>query len=308
MRRQAHLAPTDLSATDGSAPPHWSRVVVVGPGLIGGSIGLALKRIGAADTIVGVSRRQSTLDDAIEVGAIDVGSRSLGDAVRGADAVIVCTPVGVIARQVVEIAEAFAGEASSGEGGSGVWITDAGSCKASIVREVAAAPLQIPFVGSHPLAGSEQSGPRAAHADLYDDKLVVVTPTEETPVDQLDAVTRFWRSLGARVERMTPEEHDRKLAATSHVPHLMATALAAATDISDLSLAATGWGSTTRIAAGEPELWCDIFLDNRTFILEALAQVEGTLSELRQALIAEDTATINRLLTEGKKRRDSLGS
>jgi prephenate dehydrogenase len=183
-----------------------------------------------------------------------------------------------------------------------------GSSKVSIVRAVEQASLDIPFVGSHPIAGSEQSGPAAGRADLYDKRMVVVTPTENTPNERLDEVERFWQCLGGHVRRMSPEDHDRTLAATSHVPHVVASALAAATQQNDLPYTGTGWGSTTRIAAGDPELWCDILLDNQTHALKSLVGFEQKLAAIRDALEHRDAEALRHLLVEGKKQRDSLGS
>jgi prephenate dehydrogenase len=285
--------------------PRWKKVVIVGPGLIGASIGLALKRSGLVEQIVGVSRRNSTLEVAQASGAIDSGSCQLDATVRDATAVIVCTPVRRIAEQVITIAEHLQTEDRA-------WITDAGSAKEMIVRRVSDAEASskhaIPFVGSHPLAGSEQSGPQAARADLYDGRIVIVTPTAKTPPWLADEVHLFWTSLGAKVHRLTPTAHDRVLAATSHLPHTLATALAAATLPDQLSLAATGWRDTTRIAAGDPDLWCDILLDNRTHILNSLDIFEKKLSAIRDALERQDSQQLKRLLEEGKQRRDSLGS
>ena len=296
-------APSGSAAAGSLNQRAWNKVVIVGPGLIGASIGLALKRAGAADSIIGVSRRQETLDAAREVGAIDSGTKDLETAVAGANAVIVCTPVRLIADQVVRIARLLQASAPDD-----AWITDAGSSKASIVRAVEESSHEIPFVGSHPIAGSEQSGPLAGRVDLYDGRMVIVTPTEHTGAERLAEIESFWQCLGARVRRMTPDDHDRTLAATSHIPHLVATALSAATRVEDLPYTGTGWGSTTRIAAGEPELWCDILLDNQAHALKSLTIFEQQLSAIRDALERRDVPALKHLLSEGKKQRDSLGS
>jgi prephenate dehydrogenase len=290
---------------DPAKSPRWKKFVIVGPGLIGASIGLALKRSGAVETVVGVSRRRSTLQAARSSGAIDSGSCRLEASVRDAAAVIVCTPVRRIAEQVIAVANHMNGNGRA-------WITDVGSSKEWIVRRVGKAErelgVKIPFVGSHPLAGSEQSGPRAARADLYDGRLVIVTPTAKTPPWLADEVDSFWTCLGAKVHRLTPTAHDRLLAATSHLPHTLATALAATTLPDQLPFAATGWRDTTRIAAGDPDLWCDILLDNRTHLLKSLDNFEKKLAAIRHAVDVEDSRQLKRLLEEGKQRRDSLGS
>ena len=286
----------------------WNKVVIVGPGLIGASIGLALKRAGAATSIIGVSRRQSTLDEACEVGAIDSGHLVLNHALPGANAVIVCTPVGTIAEQVVRIAAILMETGDRTDALNACWITDAGSSKASIVQSVEQTSTDIPFVGSHPIAGSEQSGPGAGRADLYDCRMVIVTPTEHTPAERLAEVESFWKCLGAQVRRMSPADHDRTLSATSHLPHVVATALSVATSPQDLPFTGTGWGDTTRIAAGEPEMWCDILMDNQVHVLNSLNDFEKKLSALRDAIERRDVEMLKHLLLEGKKQRDSLGS
>ena len=188
------------------------------------------------------------------------------------------------------------------------------------------------FVGSHPLAGSEKSGPEFADPNLFEGCVTVVTPTEprgtgisarldgdgqECPsysrgplpfAASVEAVESFWRSLGARVLRMSPDEHDRAVAEISHLPHLLASALAAAADPQDLILAAGGWRDTTRVAAGDVELWRQIFCENRRHVLQSLGRFEKVLSAFRQALEGNDPAELVRLLQLGKSNRDSVAS
>ncbi len=227
-------------------------------------------------------------------------STDLGAAVRGADIVVFCTPVTLIADQVLVAAAHCA---------QGTLLTDAGSTKGAIVRALdGRLPAGVSFVGSHPLAGSEKRGPEHADADLFQGRVTVVTPTPQTDRVALERTIAFWQALGSRVLLMQPEEHDRALALTSHLPHLLASALAGLLSPELYELTATGFRDTTRIAAGDPSLWTGILLQNRAALLEALGRVEGTLGEFKSALMAADAATIDALLARGKRSRDALGN
>lgn len=285
---------------------HWDTVAIVGVGLIGGSIGIDLLRRGLAKNVVGVGRRQATLRTAKRLGAVSSTTLDLAKGVADAELVIVCTPVGRIVEDVRAAALACP---------SGALVTDAGSTKAAIVSALdgdSALADGVRFVGSHPLAGSEKNGPAAALPDLFKNRTVVVTPTARTRKSDEQAISAFWRSLGAKVVRMSPEEHDRALAATSHLPHLVAAALASATDKQDLALVARGWLDTTRIAGGDPALWEQIFAANRANVLTALGRYEKVLASFRQALKAGNEAELIRLLAEAQTvargSRDALGS
>ncbi len=284
---------------------HFERVVIVGVGLLGGSIGQALRGRQLARTVVGYSPRGNSLDQAVELGAIDFGSATIESACQGADLVIVCTPVQSVANYVQRCAPFLA------ENG---WITDVGSTKEKIVSNLAATAAIDRFVGSHPLAGSEKSGVEHARENLLQDKLVVVTPYpgEASLSDRQQTLAgkaeQLWQALGARTWRLTPEEHDRAVARISHLPHLLASALAAATPEEALPLAASGWSDTTRVASGSVALWREIFDDNRVQIISALDRFVAVLTQWSDALKVEDFETIEKLLTDGKKKRDSLGN
>jgi prephenate dehydrogenase len=169
-------------------------------------------------------------------------------------------------------------------------------------------PRGVRFVGSHPLAGSENSGASWSDEDLLDGRVVVLTPTPKTRREDVETLTRFWNGLGAKVLRMSPAEHDRALAATSHLPHFVAAALAATTRQRDFALVAGGWLDTTRVAAGDPDLWRSIFATNRANTLKALARFEKTLSMLRDALQSGDDQALVKILATGKRNRDAVGS
>jgi prephenate dehydrogenase len=282
----------------------WDTVAIIGVGLIGGSIGLTLRERKLAKRVIGIGRRQESLAKALARGCVSETTTNIADGVKNANLIVVCTPVDLVAQHVAEAGKHFP---------EGSVITDAGSTKAELVVKAETAladrfPRHMPFVGSHPLAGSELNGPEAASADLFQGRVVVATETDVSDHDVVDTIEEFWQSLGASVVRMSPEDHDAALARTSHLPHLVASALAAATPDSLLSLAATGWQDTTRIAASDVDLWRQIFLANRSPTLKALADFETVLSRFRTALETADAALLTELLAEGKRRRDAVGS
>ena len=272
-------------------------MAVVGVGLIGGSIAAAARRRSIAGRIIGIGRNGARLDAARRAGLIDVAATDLsvgGDA----DLVIVCTPVDRIAADVLSIAPTLA---------AGSLITDAGSTKGAICQSVQSS-LARPtrFVGSHPLAGSEKGGWEHADADLFEGRVCVVTPVEETPPEVLDRVSAFWRALGLRVRQMTPEDHDRALAVTSHLPHLAASALASLLTRAETGLAATGFRDTTRIASGDPDLWTAIFLQNAEPVVDQASLLIEQLREFQRAIRHGDAARIRQLLEEGRQGRKLL--
>ena len=273
---------------------------IVGVGLIGGSIGLAAKRRGLVDRVVGVGWRQTTLDLARDLGIIDEGSLDLERSLRRCEFIVFCTPVDQIVDQVLTAAQVCE---------PGTLLTDAGSTKSTIVRSLEGRlPGHVHFVGSHPLAGSEKRGPQYADANLFHGRLTVVTQTENTNPAAVEPVVGFWRALGSRVRIMNPEEHDRALALTSHLPHLASSALARVLPAELHDLTATGFRDTTRVAAGDPALWAGIFEQNRPAVLAALNELTDSLQQFRRALEAGDKAALLSLLDQAKKVRDALGS
>jgi prephenate dehydrogenase len=288
--------------------PRTQRIAIIGVGLIGGSIGLALRQRKLAAEVVGVGRRTASLAAAQALGTIDRGTTNLAEGVSDADFVVVSTPVDDIV-DAVRSAAAVSSRAT---------ITDAGSTKAEICTrlrypEPAAKSSGLPpvsrrqFVGSHPLAGDHRTGPEHARADLFEGRVVVVTPEDDTAPGLVERVKEFWQSLGASVSLLSPEEHDRALAATSHLPHLIAAALAAATPEEWLELTAAGWGDSTRIAAGDPQLWTQIFAQNRAAVIDALRRFEHKLTGLDDALAGMDDVSLAAQLSEAKRIRDAVG-
>jgi prephenate dehydrogenase len=279
---------------------HFGNVAVVGVGLIGGSIGLALRQRELADQVIGIGRRQVSLRVARRVGAVTHTTIDLGKGVVEAGLVVVCTPVGRIVEHVREVAR-YCPE--------GTLITDAGSTKATIV---AALDGQLPrgcrFLGSHPLAGSEKGGAGNASADLFEGRVAIITPTRNTSAEDFDLIEEFWEGLGSVVIQMPAEDHDRALALTSHLPHVAAAALAATIPEKHFRLSGSGLLDTTRLAAGDPELWKQILLQNRENILTALEQYGAKLSALHAALRDNNQEAVDQFLTLAKKNRDALGS
>lgn len=278
----------------------WDTVAIIGVGLIGGSIGLALGRRGLARQVIGIGRDASRLQAARDRAAVTSFTCDVSEGVRDAELVVVCTPVDRIVADIRAAAEACP---------PGALLTDAGSTKGLICRELAQrlGPGGI-FIGSHPMAGSEKSGVSHARAELFDDRLTIVTPLGHEPGEHVNRIERFWNSLGSRTIRMEPETHDAAVAAISHLPHLIASALSAATPPESLPLAAGGWRDTTRVASGDAGLWRQILLENRAYVLRSLDNFGKVLEGFRQALNAEDPQRLEQLLEAGKRNRDSLGS
>jgi prephenate dehydrogenase len=278
----------------------WDTIAIVGVGLIGGSIGLALRQRKLVKTVVGIGRRQASLRVARRVGAVTHTTIDLNKGVAEAELVIVCTPVGQIVEHVRQAAQ---------HGPERTLITDAGSTKSSIVAALdSGLPRGCRFLGSHPLAGTERAGAAHASADLFEGRMSILTPTKNTRAEDFDLLEEFWQSLGSVVVQMTPEEHDIALALTSHLPHAAAAALALAVPEKYFRLTGAGLLDTTRVAAGDPELWRQIFALNRDNVLAALEQFGTKLSALHAAVRDNNQDEIKRFLTLAKKNRDALGS
>jgi prephenate dehydrogenase len=279
--------------------PQVETLAVVGVGLIGGSIALAAREHGAAQRIIGIDVAEEALAEANERGMLDAAASDVA-AAGEADLVVFCTPV----QTIVKLARRTAGLCRPS-----TVLTDAGSAKAQIVRELGDLPLGGPvFVGGHPLAGAEKQGPEHAAADLFEDRIAFVTPTPSSPPEAVERIEAFWRTLGARIVRLTPEEHDRAMAYASHLPHLVAAALAGSLPAEFLKYTASGFRDTTRIAAGDAELWLGILDQNRAHVASALSELLHRLEAFRRALDAGDGPRMKELLEEGKRTRDALGN
>jgi prephenate dehydrogenase len=274
-----------------------STLGIVGVGLLGGSIALAARRRGVAGRIVGVEDNVNARDHALGRTIIDAAT-DLPGAAAEADLLLFCTPVDRIAVQILAAAPACR---------PGCLLTDVGSTKSAIVRNVEGhLPEGVAYVGSHPLAGSEKHGPKHADAGLLEKRQVIVTPTARTEAGSLARIISFWSALGATVQVMDPEAHDRALALTSHLPHLVASALAGVLPPEWSALTATGFRDTTRLAASNPALWSAILHANRAAVLEALERYVEQLDHFRAALEAGDRAALEALLAQGKHVKDAL--
>ena len=266
----------------------FEKVCIVGLGLIGGSIGLAIKRSNISNQITGYARSNSTLERAIELGLVDSVKDNLKDAVNNSDLVILATPLSTF-RELVEEMSPFLKK--------GCIITDTGSAKLSVIEELKGIlPNGIEFVPGHPIAGTEESGPDAGFAELFDNRWCILTPTEDNSSNAVDLVKGFWETIGSKVEIMDPMHHDKVLAITSHIPHLIAfnivgTAnnLANVTEKEVVKYSAGGFRDFTRIAASDPKMWSDIFTYNSDAVLEMLDLFSNDLAKLKAAVIKKDS-------------------
>lgn len=279
-----------------------AKLVVIGVGLIGGSLACALRKAGVVDEVVGVGRGLPNLKLAVELGVIDRFSQDATCEVATADIVVIGATLGATASILETIAPAL---------GPQTVVTDVGSTKASVVTAARAALGNsfTRFVPGHPIAGTEHSGAQAAFAELYLDHRVILTPVGETDAQALARVHAMWEATGARVTHMSVTDHDRVLAATSHLPHMLAYTLvdmlAAADDADDIfALAAGGFRDFTRIASSNPQMWRDIALANRDALLEICAAYGERLEHLMQALRVGDAQALELTFTRAKEARD----
>ncbi len=271
------------------------RVCIVGTGLLGASLGLALRQAGFGGTVVGVARRAATRDETLGIGAVDEATDDTAAAVSDADLVVLATPVGTVIRLLSDLAGRFKPTAV---------ITDVGSTKKTTVDAAAALANPGRFVGAHPMAGGERSGPSAAEADLYHGKPVILTPTDATDADALAVVETMWRALGMRVLVMGPAEHDAAVARISHLPHVVSSMLMRmATDSGGLDAASTGLRSMTRLASGDTHMWADILQDNAPAVLAALADWRAECDRLQELIETNDRDRIVLWLDEASSMR-----
>lgn len=280
----------------------WNKITLVGVGLLGGSLGLAVKRRRLARRVEGFVRRAASVAECKKVGAVDRATQDLHCAVAEADLVILCTPLAQMCPLVKQMIPALK---------HGAIVTDVGSVKASVVRELEALVAKAGghFVGSHPMAGAEKTGVSAARADLFVDAVCVVTPTRRTNKAAMRKVERFWKSVGARLLRLTPETHDALVSRSSHLPHVVAATLASTIldpkqPKQQAALCANGFRTTTRIASGSPEMWRDIALANRAEVRRALDGFVRELQRVQTVLRRGKAVEISKLFETAKARRD----
>ena len=283
----------------------FQRMAIIGIGLIGSSISHAARRAGIVGEIVGSSSTSATREKAEDLGLVSRAYATAAEAVVGADLVVLCTPVGVYGK----IAEAIGPHLKPGS-----IVTDVGSVKAAVLRDVAPhLPAGVHFIAGHPIAGTEQSGPEAGFAELFDGRWCILTPEADSDRLALAKLEDFWKKLGSNVEIMTAEHHDLVLGITSHVPHLIAfnivnTAahLERVTDSEVIKFSAGGFRDFTRIAASDPVMWRDVFLNNKDAVLEMLGRFSEDLVVLQRAIRFGDGETLERLFTEARAVRRGI--
>lgn len=284
--------------------PFFKRIGIFGVGLLGGSLGLALKERDSAVRIVGIGRSEQRLGAALDMGAIDeicTDPAALRDPL---DCLVLCTPVRMIPGHFERALPALR---------DGAVITDVGSTKKALVESCeAVAGRRVRFVGSHPMAGSHESGVEAAKADLFDNRMCVMTPTAATDPEALRLTIDLWKLLGMRIVEMSPADHDRFTALSSHLPHLTASALCHAVQTGGdgvKPVIGSGFIDSTRLAEGNPELWLDICLDNREAISAAIDALRESLDALQRRMNAGDEEAVSEFLTSAQSwKLDLLAS
>ncbi|HTZ79148.1 MAG TPA: prephenate/arogenate dehydrogenase family protein [Stellaceae bacterium] len=285
--------------------PRFPRVALIGIGLINSSLARVLRREKLAGEIVACARRQETLETALKLKLCDSVTTDPAAAVKDADLVVLGTPISAYG----EIAKAV-GPALK----PGAIVTDVGSVKQAVIRDVSPhIPAGVHFVPGHPVAGTEHSGPAAGFAELFHDRWCILTPTAETDPHALAAVTAMWKAAGMRVVTMDAEHHDLVLAITSHLPHLIAyTVVGTATDLEEtlesevIKFSAGGFRDFTRIAASDPVMWRDIFLNNREAVLEMLQRFSEDLTALQRAIRWGEGQKLEDLFTRTRAVRRSI--
>jgi prephenate dehydrogenase len=280
----------------------YGQVTLVGVGLLGGSLGLALRQRRVADRVVGYVRREASVDECIRVGAVDEAMLELEGAVRDADLVVLCTPIGQMASLAARLGRVLR---------TGAMVTDVGSVKRGVVEAVE--PLVAAgggrFVGSHPMAGAETMGVRAARADLYDGAVCVVTPTPRSDPAARGQVEALWKAVGARTLILSPEQHDDFVSHSSHLVQLVAAqlvhhVLTPTRPPEQARLCGTGFRDATRIASGSPEMWRDIAVANRDNVGRALDELIEDLRQTRVLVASGDAEALSGFFARAKQLRD----
>ncbi len=288
-------------------PPQFTNTAIIGIGLIGSSLALALRARGLTDKIIGIDQDKDVLARAAALNLIDHAAASLKEGVSDADLIIIATPVGAIGEIVSGLRE---------HARDGAVIIDAGSVKGVVATAAATLPERLLFVPSHPVSGTEQSGPEAGFATLFEERWCILTPlarTDEAYRGAVDKVAALWRAVGAQVDIMDAEHHDLALAITSHLPHLIAfTLIGAADDLESVTEAeivkysAGGFRDFTRIAASDPVMWRDVFLHNREAVIEALGRFTEELIALQRAIRWGDGKALHAAFERGQALRHTI--
>jgi cyclohexadieny/prephenate dehydrogenase len=283
----------------------YERVALIGLGLIAGSMAHAMRRGGLAGEIVGYARTQATRDTARDIGLCDRIEDTAAAAVAGADLVVLAVPVGAMGDVAREIAPHLA---------AGATITDVGSVKRAVIDAVVPElPAGVYFVAGHPLAGTEHSGPTSGFAELFEGRWCLLTPEADTPAEVTDRLRALWEAMGSNVDIMDPDHHDRVLAVTSHAPHLIAYTmvgvaddLSRVTDSEVIKYSAAGFRDFTRIAASDPTMWRDVFLNNKEATLEILGRFTEELFMLQRAIRTGDGDLMHDFFTRTRTIRRGI--
>ena len=283
----------------------FEKVAILGLGLIGSSLCHGMIEKGLAKTIVGHAKSAETRRVALELGLVSEVYENAADAARDADLVILCAPVGACGKLAQEIGPVLK---------PGAIVTDVGSVKGAIIRDCGPhIPQGVHFIPGHPIAGTEQSGPRSGFASLFHGRWCILTPSENANPEAVEKLTQFWQALGSNVDVMTADHHDLVLAITSHLPHLIAynTVATAAdletvTDSEVIKYSASGFRDFTRIAASDPTMWRDVFLNNKDAVLEMLGRFTEELAVLQRAVRWGDGETLFNLFTRAREARRNI--
>ena len=276
----------------------FRQITIIGVGLIGGSIGLAVKKKGLASRVVGVTAHKSSLKKARRRGAIDAGILNVKNSVLGSDMVILATPVDKILDVLKKVKPCLK---------KGCIVIDVGSIKGSIVQKAEEIiGSKGYFVGTHPMAGSEQRGVDKANRDLFRNAPCILTRTGKTDRKALKAVANFWKIMGSKIYVLSPREHDNKISKVSHLPHVVACALSLIPRPSSMNFASTGFKDTTRIASGDPDLWMSILLANRSNVIRDVKDYVKRLQEIKDSIARGRKGKLKKMLSNAKKKRDAL--
>jgi prephenate dehydrogenase len=281
---------------------HWQKIALVGVGLLGGSVGLAVRQRRLAKQVVGYVRRPASIEECVKAGAVDSATLVLEQAVENADLVILCTPIG----QMLELTKQMLPTLKRG-----AVVTDVGSVKGQPAKDLTTLISNGGgcFIGSHPMAGAEKMGVSAAKADLFQNAVCVVSPTPKSPAAEVKKLEEFWKALGGKPLRLKPDLHDELVSRSSHLPHVVAAELAnyvlsPALPKHQAQLCATGFRDMTRIASGSPEMWRDISVANREQLARVLGVFIEDLQEFQLALNNGDVKAIEEFFVKAKQRRD----
>jgi cyclohexadieny/prephenate dehydrogenase len=288
-----------------SGEVHFERVALIGLGLIGGSLGHAMRRAGLARHVAGYARSEATRKRALEIGFVDSVHASAADAARDADLVVVCTPVGALGAVAAEIEPHLK---------KGAILTDVGSVKMAVIRDMGPhVPEGVHFIPGHPIAGTEESGPDAGFAELFDGRWCILTPVPGTDEKATEKLSVFWTACGSKVDVMEPKHHDMVLAIVSHLPHIIAynivgtaSDLETVTQSEVIKYSASGFRDFTRLAASDPTMWRDVCLNNKEPILEMLARFSEDLTALQRAIRWGDGDVLFDLFTRTRAIRRSI--